>query len=179
MSMQAQPATTMLPRSFESGPRPTKTVGISELIISRDPSDVIVTYSLGSCVGVVLYDPAIKVGGMIHCMLPLSKIDEAKAQKAPAMFVDTGVTQMIQDMFNLGAERSRIQARVAGGGAPMDEKGMFKIGERNYGVLRKVLWKNSILIAAEDVGGTAARTMYLHMETGRVQIRSNGQCKDL
>jgi chemotaxis protein CheD len=56
---------------------------------------------------------------------------------------------------------------------------MFKIGERNYGVLRKVLWKNSILIAAEDVFGTAARTMYLHMDTGRVVIRSNGQCKDL
>jgi len=179
MGMQAQPATTMPPRSFESGPRPTKTVGISELVISRDPSDIIVTYSLGSCVGVVLYDPAIKVGGMIHCMLPLSKIDEVKAQKAPAMFVDTGVTQMIQDLFNLGAERSRIQARVAGGGSPMDEKGMFKIGERNYGVLRKVLWKNSILIAAEDIGGTAARTMYLNIETGRVQIRSNGQCKDL
>lgn len=179
MGIQALPATATAPRTFESGPRPTKTVGISELIVSRDPSDVIVTYSLGSCVGLVLYDPVIKVGGMIHCMLPLSKIDEAKAQKAPAMFVDTGVTQMIQDMFNLGADRGRLQARVAGGGSPMDDKGMFKIGERNYGVLRKVLWKNSILIAAEDVFGTAARTMYLYLDTGRVVIRSNGQCKDL
>lgn len=179
MGMQAVPVTTAPTRSFDSGPRPTHTVGISEMIVTRNPSEVIVTYSLGSCVGVVLYDPVVKVGGMIHCMLPLSKIDEVKAQKAPAMFVDTGVTQMIQDLFNLGADRSRIQARVAGGGSPMDEKGMFKIGERNYGVLRKVLWKNSILIAAEDVFGTAARTMYLHMDTGRVVIRSNGQCKDL
>src|SRR5262245_36728320 len=107
------------PRSFESGPRPTQTVGISEMLISTNPADVLVTYSLGSCVGVALYDPVVKVGGMIHCMLPLSKIDEAKAQKAPAMFVDTGVTLMIQELFNHGADRGRIQARVAGGGSPM------------------------------------------------------------
>jgi chemotaxis protein CheD len=180
IAMQTLGAPTIsAPRTFESGPRPTQTVGISEMIVSTNPADVLVTYSLGSCVGLTLYDPVVKVGGMIHCMLPLSKIDETKAAKAPAMFVDTGVTTLIQEMFNHGADRGRIQARVAGGGSPMDEKGMFKIGERNYQVLRKVLWKNSILIQAEDCGGTAARTVYLYLESGRVVIRSNGACKDL
>jgi chemotaxis protein CheD len=177
--MQASGALTTARPTFQSGPRPTITVGISEMSISSNADDVIVTYSLGSCVGVSLYDPVAKVGGLIHCMLPLSKIDEEKASKAPAMFVDTGVSVLIQELFNRGADRARIEARVAGGGSPMDEKGMFKIGERNYAVLRKVLWKNSILIAAEDVAGTAARTMYLHIASGRVVIRSNGQCKDL
>ncbi len=151
------------------------TVGISEMKISSNPQDVLVTYSLGSCVGLALYDPQAKVGGLIHCMLPLSKIDEARAVQNPCMFTDTGVPLMMQALFDLGAERRRIVAKVAGAAKLLDDSNTFRIGERNHVVLRKILWKNNILIAAEDVGGTVARTMYVHLDTGATIIKSAGR----
>lgn len=150
------------------------TVGISEMRVSRDPQDVIVTYSLGSCVGLTVFDPVAHIGGMVHCMLPLSKIDPAKAQATPCMFTDTGVPALLQAVLDLGAQKKRLVAKVAGASRLLDEKGTFNIGERNYTVLRKVLWKNDILIAAEDVGGTIPRTLYLYLDSGRVAIKSRG-----
>ncbi len=155
------------------------TVGISEMKVSTEPGDVLVTYSLGSCVGLAVYDPVACIGGLIHCMLPLSKIDPAKAAATPAMFTDTGVPALLQEMLNRGASKRRLIAKVAGAAALMDEKGMFKIGERNFTVLRKILWKNDILIAAEETGGTIARTLYLYMDTGRTVIKSQGQEHEL
>jgi chemotaxis protein CheD len=149
-------------------------IGIAEMKVTNRPEDVLVTYSLGSCVGVSLYDPGTGVGGMIHCMLPLSKIDPAKAEANPSMFTDVGVPNLIQAVFDLGADRRRIVAKVAGAASLLDDKGLFKIGERNYTVLRKVLWKNNIMVAAEDVGGSASRTMHLYMESGRTTIKSGG-----
>lgn len=152
-----------------------QTVSVSEMQISNTPTDVLVTYSLGSCAGLSLYDPAAEVGGLIHCMLPLSKIDREKAKANPQMFVDTGVPDLLQKMFNLGAQRKRIIAKVAGCAQLLDEKKLFRIGERNYTVLRKVLWKNDILIAAEDIGGSIPRTMFLYMETGVTILKVRGQ----
>jgi chemotaxis protein CheD len=154
-------------------------IGIAEMQVSNRPDDILVTYSLGSCVGLSLYDPVAHVGGMIHCMLPLSKIDPAKAQANPCMFTDTGITKLLQTVFDMGAERRHIIAKVAGGASLLDEKGLFKIGERNYTVLRKVLWKNSVAVAAEDVGGNASRTLHLYMDTGRTTIKSGGKEVDL
>ena len=147
--------------------------------ISTDPDDVLVTYSLGSCIGVTLYDPAACVGGMIHCMLPLSKIDPAKAKANPQMFTDTGVPALIQGVIDAGAQKKNLIAKVVGAAKLLDEKGTFKIGERNYVVLRKIMWKNNILIAAEDTGGTVARTMYLYMDSGKTVVRSLGQHREL
>ncbi|MBN2308069.1 MAG: chemotaxis protein CheD [Candidatus Hydrogenedentes bacterium] len=155
------------------------TVGISEMKVSDKADDVLVTYSLGSCVGLALHDPARGVGGLIHCMLPLSRIDPAKAKANPMMFTDTGVPQLIQTVLDMGAVRKRLVAKVAGAAAPLQDNGVFKIGERNYVVLRKILWKNDILIASEEVGGTAARTMYLEIGTGKTRIRSGGVEKEL
>ncbi|MBI5095376.1 MAG: chemotaxis protein CheD [Candidatus Hydrogenedentes bacterium] len=150
-------------------------VGISDMKVSNQASDILITYSLGSCVGLALYDPVSMVGGLIHCMLPLSKTDPAKAQAKPEMFVDTGATRLLQAVFDMGAERKRLIAKVAGASGLLDDKGLFKIGERNYTVLRKILWKNNILIASESVGGTIARTLSLYMDTGRTTIKSGGQ----
>ena len=150
-------------------------IGIAEMKVTSAPEDVLVTYSLGSCVGVSLYDPAARIGGMIHCMLPLSKIDAAKAEANPCMFTDIGVTMLLQTMFDAGAERRRLVAKVAGASSLLDDKGLFKIGERNYTVLRKVLWKNNIMVAGEDVGGAVSRTMHLYMDSGRTTIKSGGK----
>ena len=156
-----------------------RTVGISEMAISDQPGDVLVTYSLGSCIGLSLYDPVARIGGLIHCMLPLSKIDPFKAQANPQMFTDTGVPSLIQGMLEMGASKRRLLAKLAGAANLLDDKRTFRIGERNYIVMRKILWKNSILIAAEDTGGTMARTMYLYMATGRTTVKSHGQEREL
>jgi len=155
------------------------TVDISDMKVTNKRDDVLVTYSLGSCVGVTLYDPSACVGGMIHCMLPLSKIDRAKAAEKPCMFVDTGIPLLLQTVFDLGAQRKHLICRVAGAASLLDEKKPFKIGERNYTVLRKILWKNDILIDAEDVGGQMVRTVYLYMDTGRTMIKSKGKETEL
>ena len=147
------------------------TVGISDMVVSGNPEDRIITYSLGSCVGLVLYDPEVMVGGIVHCMLPLSNANSEN----PLMFVDTGVNVLLREVFDHGARRKRLIAKVAGASGLLDEKGTFKIGERNYTVLRKVLWKNDIMIAAEDIGGTRARTLYLDIGTGRTVVRSCGR----
>ena len=150
-------------------------VGIAELKLSNSEQDLLITYSLGSCIGLTLYDPVAKVGGLIHCMLPLSKINPEEAKINPAKFTDVGIPMMIQKLFNMGAARERLIAKAAGAAAPIDVNGMFNIGDRNYAVMRKVLWKNNILIAAEDVKGTKPRTMSLYMDTGITTIRAEGK----
>jgi len=151
-----------------------KTVGISDLCISDSKEDIIVTYSLGSCIGVTVYDPVVHVGALIHCMLPLSKMYPDKSNSNPCMFVDTGMTKMLQAVYDLGAKRDRLIVKVAGGASLLDKKRMFRIGERNYSVTRKVLWKNNLLIAAEDVGGSKSRTVILNMGTGITTIKNKG-----
>lgn len=151
------------------------TVDISDMKIARRPEDVIVTYSLGSCVGLTLYDPVAGIGGMIHCMLPLSKIDPDKAKIKPYMFVDTGLASMLGELYALGAQRKNLIAKVAGAGSPLGKEETFRIGQRNYTILRKFLWKNNILIDKEDVGGSKARTLYLYMADGRTTVKSEGK----
>jgi chemotaxis protein CheD len=155
------------------------TVGISEMAVSADPGETLITYSLGSCVGLSLWDSAAGVGGLIHSMLPLSKIDPAKAAANPCMFVDTGVPALLQALFDRGAQRRTLVAKVAGGSQIMDEKGIFNIGERNCTVLKKLLWKNEILLSGEDTGGSMPRTMILCMQTGRTVLKSRGMEKEI
>ena len=145
------------------------------MAISTSRDEVLITYSLGSCVGLTLFDPVACVGGLIHCMLPLSRIDKAKAKANPCMFTDTGVVLLLTEMLRAGASRENLISKVAGAASVLDHKGLFKIGERNHTVLRRVLWKNNIMVAAEDVGGTIARTVSLHMATGETYVKSQGK----
>jgi chemotaxis protein CheD len=154
-------------------------IGISEFALTADPAETLVTYSLGSCIGVTLYDPVAGVGGLLHAMMPVSIIDPARAHKDPAMFADTGTALLLQGIFDLGAKRETLVAKLAGGAAPVDQVGRFRVGARNHMVVRRLLWKNDILIAAEDCGGTASRTVMLEMATGRTLIRSNGSWREL
>lgn len=149
-------------------------VGISEMIVSDNPEDLIITYSLGSCVGLTLYEPRLRIGGLIHCMLPLSKIDPARAIERPCMFTDTGVPLLLTTLIGMGAEKRNLIAKVAGAASLLDNNGSFNIGERNQVIVRKLLWKNQILIQGEETGGTKARTMSLNMETGVTLLRSGG-----
>ncbi len=153
-------------------------VAVGDMKIGQDV-DMIVTHALGSCLGLMIYDPIAKVGGLLHAMLPLSKINPDKAKTNPYMFVDTGVPTLFKALYEIGGQKSRMVIKAAGCGNPLGKSEMFKIGERNYTVLKKLLWKNSILLEAEDVGGTASRTVYLDLATGQTVISSGGKKAEL
>ena len=150
-------------------------VDIADMKVSDDPSQTLITYSLGSCIGVAIYDPVLQLGGMIHCMLPLSKVDKQKAQDRPFMFVDTGMQYMLGRLYEYGLRKARCVVNVAGGSQVLDNQGVFKIGERNFTVLRKILWKNGLLMNAQEVGGNRSRTISLDLGTGRFTIKSGGK----
>lgn len=157
----------------------TIVVGISDMKTSDNPDDVLITYSLGSCLGLVVYDPVAHVAGMLHSMLPISSIDPQKAKQAPFMFVDTGVPLLFHELYARGAEKKRLIVKVAGCSSLLDEKGFFKIGERNFTVLRKLLWKNNILIEKQDIGGNISRTVSIAVSSGRVVVKSGGRETEL
>ena len=150
-------------------------VGIADMRVSNNPSEVLVTFSLGSCIGVAVYDPTAKVGGMLHYMLPEKKLDLEKAGKKPYMFADSGIPLLFKKAYELGAKKSRMVVKVAGGGQILDESGYFNIGKRNYAALRKLFWRNNVMIAAEDIGGNVNRTMYLRMSDGKSWLKISGK----
>jgi len=150
-------------------------VGIADMKVSNDPDVILVTHALGSCIGLAVYDPVIKVGGLLHYMLPESRINPQKAKENPFMFADTGIPLLFKTCYKYGAVKQRMIVKVAGGAQIMDERGRFNIGQRNYAVLRKIFWKNGVLIQAEDVGGFINRTMELDIATGKVCLKLPGQ----
>jgi len=141
--------------------------------------DILVTHALGSCLGLMIYDPAVKVGGLLHAMLPLSRINPQKAEANPFMFVDTGVPELFKSVYEMGGQKARLVVKAAGCGQPLGNNEMFKIGERNYTVLKKLLWKNGVLLESEDIGGNASRTVHFEISTGQVMISSSGTKKKL
>lgn len=167
--------TTPLVRSVACAEGRDIVVGIGELAVGgRD--DLLVTYALGSCLGITLYDPVAGVGGMLHAMLPTSSLDPRRAAQTPGLFVDTGVPALFRACYGAGAVKQRIVVRVAGGGrAAVDGEDQFQIGKRNILTLRKLLWKNAVLVQAEDVGGeNLSRSLALHVATGTLRLRRNG-----
>jgi len=167
------------PCAADTRDRTRLVVGVSDLKVSNNRQASLITYALGSCIGVTLYDPVAGVGGMLHYMLPLASRDPDKAQNNPAMYGDTGFVMLLNQVLDQGAQKERLVVKVAGGGAPMDAAGWFKIGQRNLAVLRKLLWKNRLLIAAEDTGGTRPRTMRLQLADGQVTVSSGKETSQL
>jgi chemotaxis protein CheD len=150
-------------------------VGVADMRVSNQQGEVLVTHALGSCIGVAIYDPAAKVGGILHFMLPDSTLDPGKAQEHPHMFADTGLPLLFRECYRLGAQKSRLRVKVAGGSQVLGNREFFQIGRRNYAALRKIFLKNNVLINNEDVGGTKARTLFLEIATGNVWIKVMGQ----
>jgi len=150
-------------------------IGVSDLKVSDDSESVLVTYSLGSCIGITVYDPVVRVGGMLHFMLPESNLDPVKAQKNPYMFADTGVPFLFKNAYKLGAKKQRMKVIVAGGPQILDQKGFFNIGKRNYMAVRKLFWKNNVMIDYEDVGGSSNRTLKLSVKNGQAWLKVSGQ----
>jgi len=145
-------------------------VGVADMKVSQNPNDTLVTYSLGSCVGIAVYDPVVRAGGLLHVMLPEASMDAEKARLRPFMFTDSGISALFKSMYELGSVKQRMKVVVAGGSRILDDKGFFNIGTRNYIAVRKIFKRNHVVIVHEDVGGNFNRTMKLDIKTGRISI---------
>ena len=148
-------------------------VGVADMKTSDDPEVTLVTHSLGSCMGLAVYDPQSKVGGMLHYMLPESSSPE-RAKSKPLMFADTAIPLLFKSCYELGAVKRRMVVKVTGGSQILDPTEQFMIGKRNYAALRKILFRNNVLINAEDIGGSVSRTMRLSIATGEISVKISG-----
>lgn len=144
-------------------------VGIADIGVAKNPGRL-VTVGLGSCVGVVLQDTVAKIGALAHIMLPSS--ENAKI-KNKAKFADTAIPLAVEKMEELGAQKSRIVAKIAGGARmfsfPSEQS---FIGDRNVAAVEEVLKKNGIKIAARDIGGNMGRTLELDVSSGKVVVKT-------
>lgn len=148
-------------------------VGIGQIALSRDPADVLVAYGLGSCVGVTVFDPGSRVGGMVHVLLPESE-GKVSDGKEPARYADWGIAVLLAELLKMGANKAHLVVKVAGGAAVLGPANAekFKIGVRNAEAIKEQLKRHGLRIAAEDVGGTKGRTMELHLAAGRTYVRT-------
>ncbi|MGQ9634491.1 MAG: chemotaxis protein CheD [Bryobacteraceae bacterium] len=153
----------------------TIVVGIADCAVSNDPDAVLVTHALGSCIGLLIHDPVASVGGLLHYMLPESRLDAERAQRNPFLFADTGIPELFRRAYALGAVKNRLVVRAVGAAQVMDPDGIFHIGKRNCQALRRILWKAGILLDGGELGGFSSRTVRLEVGTGRMWCRSAGE----
>ena len=149
-------------------------VGVADMKVSDQTGDTIVTYSLGSCIGVAIYDPQAKVGGILHYMLPNSTIDDEKAKNNPFLFADTGIPELLNQLYALGAEKTRLRIFAAGGAEIMDQEGIFNLGRQNYAALMQILNKDHIPIWKQAVGGYSNRTIKMEIASGNIYLNTSG-----
>jgi chemotaxis protein CheD len=147
--------------------------------MSESPGEILATYGLGSCIGLAVYDPQARVGGLLHFMLPDSSIDAAGSAGNPFKFADTGIPQLLQMVCGRGASKRRLIARAAGGASMVAGADVFEIGKRNYVAMRRILWKAGLLLHAEAMGGTQFRTMKLEIGNGRLWLLEGGGPSEL
>ena len=150
------------------------TVNISDMKISNDPEALLITHSLGSCIGVICYDPKIKLGGLLHFQLPDSSNHGPRAQENPFMFADTGIPLMLEHLYAKGGSRNRMTFSIFGGASMLDDEQLFKIGVKNQRAAKKILWQHAITVNLEDIGGNSSRTVGIEIETGKISLRKDG-----
>lgn len=150
---------------------PNIVVDIANMAVSKSPDDILVTYALGSCLGIALYDPVAKVGGLAHVMLPDSSLENGTPAFNPLKYVDTGIPMLYKEMYRHGAQKNRIQNAVIGGAQIMDDNNYFNIGARNFAAVRKIFWRNNVLINKKHVGDRINRTVRLEIATGEILVK--------
>lgn len=150
-------------------------VGMADLKTGKG-DDMITTLGLGSCIGIAIYDSSKKIGGLAHVMLPDSTA--IKNNSNIAKFADTGIEELVKQMIAMGASKTRMVAKIAGGAKMFEMSGLSSIGnvgERNAEASRAALKKLGIRLIAEDCGLNYGRTVELYCDTGKFLIKSVGK----
>lgn len=147
-------------------------VGMADYKVGRAP-DTLISYGLGSCIGISLYDPQTKIGGLLHIMLPDS--NQSRANENRAKFADTGIPDMLEELIRMGAAKSRLVAKLAGGSqmfAFANASDIMRVGLRNASASKEILKKLSIPIVGEDTGGSYGRTVQIDLSTGVYKVKT-------
>lgn len=149
------------------------TIGIADMKMAQREG-MLITYALGSCIGICLYDQKISLGALIHIMLPLNM---EPGRKNTMKYADTGIRETLKMMESKGASRSRITAKIAGGAKMFEVSGgsLGNIGQRNIDSVHMSLKKEGIHLLKEDVGGCVARTLLFDVSNGLACVRSYGR----
>ena len=145
------------------------TIGIGELNVCKVPESL-VTFALGSCVGVCLYDSVMKVAGLAHVMLPQSAPGSTSNR-----YADVAVVNLVKEMEKKGASKLRLTAKIAGGAKMFESvsnNSIGNIGDRNVEAVKEVLRQLNIRIIASDTGANYGRTVYFYPEDGRLEIKT-------
>lgn len=153
-------------------------VSIGEMVVSNKPNDILVAYGLGSCVAVCMYDAQARVGGMIHSLLPTSKLNGSSPNTTVAKFVDHGVPLLLETVLGKGASRSRLVVHLCGGAQMLAAPGFsdaLNIGKRNVETAEKLLAGLGFRIRAQSTGGHAGRTVRLYIVDGKITVKTLGQ----
>lgn len=146
-------------------------VGMADFKTARSP-DILLTAGLGSCIGICIHDPLLKIGGLAHIMLPTAS---GSLGGNPAKYADTGLALLIKEILSMGAESSRLKAKIAGGAQMFAFPGkppVLKIGERNAEAVEQELKKNRIPLLCADVGGSFGRTIHFDVGSGELRVRT-------
>jgi chemotaxis protein CheD len=148
-------------------------VGVADCAVGRDGQGRLITYALGSCIGITAYDPVARVGGLLHYMLPQPGEGLVGAPEKPCVYASTGVPVLLDRLDQAGAQQSRLIVCAAGGAEMLDpgSGAGLSIGRKNHAILRKALWKFGVALVAEDVGGKSPRNLSLDLRTGAVAVR--------
>lgn len=150
-------------------------LGVGDLDASNRPGDVIKTLALGSCIAVIMLDPATRTVGMVHVALPDSSVNKARSVENPGYFADTAIPALIKAMANKGGHNGKgILVKLVGGAKVLDSNNTFNIGKRNALAIKKNLWTRGMGVVAEDIGGTISRTVAVDTARGRIVISSPG-----
>lgn len=158
----------------------TTAVNFSEMKTSRNPVETLVAFSIGSGIGISIYDPVAVIGGVLNFILPEStNLNPAKREKYPFMFADTGIPAFLKSLIDLGANSVHMKVVIAGGARILDQTGAFDIGHQNYQAAKSIIGANGLDIHYEDIGGIHCRTLRLEMSNGQsiINLPDQGETK--
>jgi len=147
-------------------------VGMADYKVGKNP-DSLITYGLGSCVGIAMIDDRSRIGGLAHIMLPSSR--DMSVTTNIAKFADTCLEAMINELIAMGAKKNYFTAKIAGGAQMFSfttNSDVMKIGAKNVVSVKEILAKYGIKIIAEDTGGNFGRTVEFDLETGEFKIKT-------
>lgn len=147
-------------------------IGIGSFGVTGQPGSSIVTHALGSCVAVCIWDPVARVAGLLHFLLPDSRINPARARVQVGTFADSGIPALFQAAYRLGVDKTRCEVTLAGGAelAASGSMSKLQIGRRNVLAARGLLWRNGLMTRAEAIGGAIPRTVRISVDDGRVEV---------
>ena len=155
-------------------------IGIGEFAVSNRPGDVIVTHALGSCIAVCIFDPRAGVAGMLHFLLPEASINPERARQQPGVFADTGIPLLFEAAYQYGLNKRRAIVTLVGGAEMTQQsRASFGTGRRNALAAKNVLWRAGVFVAGQEIGGNDARTLYLSVADGKMEVHNGQTYKEL